>query len=72
MNDTFHKFPILRQAYLGCSINWGEWSNRLKCCEQIARLLVQTPLDTQLGSEIQPCYEAPGDLQVDHRQKCSD
>lgn len=32
---------------------------------RIGRIPVQTSLDAQLGLDIQPQYEAPGDLQVE-------
>ena len=39
---------------------------------RIGRFPVQTPVDAQLGLGTQPCYEAPGDLQVEIVSKFSD
>lgn len=34
------------------------WSSRFRCCDQIKRFLIQSPLEALLGIEIQHLYEA--------------
>ena len=47
--------------------SWGDWPGGLRHCNQNWKIpTVQTPLGAPTGLGNQPCYEAPGDTQVEN------